>query len=109
MDSSNSMTMLNPKTKNYPDGSMTNLRTELSVIAGFIGAFILAFLVWCILFKYFSDKEDRKRAVVMARGVEMRGSVRHQREGDGVAGTTGALVLDGDAKGLLVEESTSSS
>lgn len=98
-DSTNDNILLNPKTKNFPDGTMGSLHAELSLMAGFIGAFILAFVVWCILFKYFCDKEDRERAEVMARGVEMRSGVRHR---DGVVVPTGA-VEDGTG-GILGSE-----
>jgi hypothetical protein len=99
--------MLNPKTKNYPDGSMTNLNRELAIMIGFVGAFILVFAIWCILFKYFTDVEDKKRAAVMARGVEMRGGVRH-RETDGVVRTAETVVQDREGEGQ-VEESSSRS
>jgi hypothetical protein len=89
-----STVLLNPKTKNFPNGTMASLRAELGLMAGFIGAFVLAFAVWCILFKYFSDKEDRKRAEVMARGVEMRGGVRHRE---------GVVVQDGEFDELSKE------
>jgi hypothetical protein len=91
MSDPTSNTLLNSKTKNFPDGTMASLRAELGLMAGFIGAFILAFAVWCILFKYISDKEDRKRAEVMARGVEMRGGVRHRES---------VVVQDGGSDGL---------
>ena len=69
---SNTNMMLIRKIENFPDGVMGSLRAELGLMAGFIGAFILSFAIWCILFKYFSDKEDRERAELMARGMEMR-------------------------------------
>lgn len=92
-ESTNDNILRNPKTANYPDGVMGSLRAELGLMAGFIGAFILAFFVWCILFKYFSDKEDRERAELMERGVEMRSGVRHR---EGVVGLTGMAEEDGE-------------
>ncbi len=100
-DSISNNILLNPKTKNFPDGTMGSLRAELSLMAGFICAFILAFASWCILFKYFSDMEDRKRAETMARGVEMREGVRHR--GD-IEGSTGMAVQGGEAGALGKEQ-----
>lgn len=101
MSDPNNNILLNPKTKNFPDGTMASLRAELGLMAGFIGAFILAFAVWCILFKYFNDKEDKKRAETMARGVEMRGGVRRR---EGRVGLTGMAVQDGEGDGLSREQ-----
>jgi hypothetical protein len=99
-DFTNNNILLNPKTAKFPDGTMGSLRAELGLMAGFIGAFILTFAVWCILFKYFSDKDDKERAELMARGLEMRSGVKHR---EGVVGSTGLAEADRE-DGVLGKE-----
>jgi hypothetical protein len=48
------------ETSAYPNGSMVSIRAELGVMCGFIGAFILTFIIFVIGFKYFMKMEDRK-------------------------------------------------
>jgi len=96
--------MSNSKTEYFPDGVMGSLRAELELMAGFIGAFILSLVVWYILFKYFSDKEDRQHAKVMARGTEMRGGMRHQDSNrEEIMEPAGIAVQDGENKVLAKE------
>jgi hypothetical protein len=90
-DFTNNNILVSPKTAKFPDGTMGSLRAELGLMAGFIGAFILTFAVWCILFKYFSDRDDRERAELMARGMEMRSGVKHHKD---VVGPTTVAEVD---------------
>jgi hypothetical protein len=79
---SNTSHVLNSKTQNFPNGVMGSLHAELGLMAGFIGAFILAFAIWCIVFKYFSDKEDREQAKMLVKG-----SLRSLGDIEGPTGT----------------------
>jgi hypothetical protein len=92
--------LMNPKTAKFPDGTMGSLRAELGLMAGFIGAFILTFVVWCILFKYFSGKDDKERAELMARGMEMRSGVKHHED---IVWPTGVAEVDRE-DGVLGKE-----
>jgi hypothetical protein len=55
-----------------------------------------------VLFKYFSNKEDRECAELMVRGVEMHSDVRHRK---GVMGSTNMAEKDGEVGVLGKEQS----
>lgn len=46
-------------TANYPDGTMTSIGGELEIMFGFIGLFILSYIVFHIVFKITFDYKDK--------------------------------------------------